>query len=286
MRPAKAARLGFIYALLTVLSIVWLVPIFWLLLQSFRLSPTGNVNSFFPSNFTFRNYILLFTDPTAGGIFFFRTLVNTLFVAVLTCIMSTLFILSIAYVLSRFRFRLRKPYMKLALILGMFPGFLAIIAVFSMLGEIGLINGFWGLIGLSLVYSSAAGIGFFISKGYFDTVSKNLDEAARIDGASNARVFFRIILPLSKPIIVFTVLVAFIVPWSDFIFASFILRNAEWRTVPVGLFNLINEGTDAIDMFFTRFAAAAIIVAIPTSLLFLLMQRFYVAGITGGGVKG
>ncbi|MCL2861790.1 MAG: ABC transporter permease subunit [Firmicutes bacterium] len=281
---SKVSLFTFKNIFLYVMCAIWLVPIIWLLLQSFREFPTGNVAEFWPQNWTFQNYILLFTEQSAV-MNFGRWFLNTLVIAIITCVMTTLFVLSIAYVLSRYKFKLRKPYMNIALILGMFPGFLTMIALFVMLSNVGLLNGFWHYLALPIVYSSGAGIGFFMAKGFFDTIPNNLDEAARIDGASNARVFFTIILPLSKPIIIFTILTSFLGPWADFMFAGYVIREVDFFTVAVGLYNIIITPA-SIDQFFTRFAAGSVIVGLPTALLFIFLQRFYVGGVTGGAVKG
>jgi len=267
------------------MCVVWLVPIFWLFIQSFRAHPTHMGGSFFPDYWTFQNFILLFTDDAAGALNFGQWFFNTLVVAIITAVMSTLFTVSIAYVLSRFKFRFRKPYMNIALILGMFPGFLTVIVIATLFRGLGIMEGYWFFLTLPLVYSSGAGLGFFISKGFFDTISKTLDEAARIDGASNARIFFRIILPLSRPIIVFVILTSFLGPWGDFLFASFILRGQEdFMTIAVGLYNIVSVDGNA--WLFVRFAASSVIIAIPIAALFIFLQRFYVGGVTGGAVKG
>jgi len=285
LKPGNIIKLSILQIALIVMCIVWLIPIFWIFIQSFRAHPNHlGVTEFFPNYWTFQNYILLFTDLDSGMLFG-QWFLNTLIIAVITAVMSTLFVLSIAYVLSRFQFRFRRPYMNLALILGMFPGFLTIIAIGSLFQELGMIGGGWFFLTLPLVYSSGAGLGFFISKGFFDTISKTLDEAARIDGASNARIFFQIILPLSKPIVVFVILTSFLGPWGDFLFAGFILRNeTEFQTVAVGLFAILTG--DGTSHLFVRFAASAVLIAIPIASLFIFLQRYYVSGVTGGAVKG
>jgi arabinogalactan oligomer/maltooligosaccharide transport system permease protein len=197
-------------------------------------------------------------------------------------IISTLFVLMVAYTLSRLRFKFRKPMMNIALILGMFPGFMAMIAIYYVIKSIGLQQ---SLLALVLVYSGGAGLGYFIAKGFFDTIPFSLDEAALIDGATKNDVFWKITLPLSKPIIIYTVLMSFMAPWMDFIFVSVIMRdNYEMYTVALGLWKMLDR--EVIYEYFTRFAAGSVLVAIPISALFILMQRFYVGGVTGGSVKG
>ncbi len=213
---------------------------------------------------------------------FSRWFLNTFFVALASCVLSTIITLMVAYAMSRFRFRARKPFMKIALILGMFPGFMSMIAVYYILKAFGLDG---QLVSLVLVYSGGAGLGFYIAKGFFDTVSKSLDESARLEGASSWQVFWKIIVPMSKPIIVYTALMAFISPWSDFIFAKVILgTNRESYTVAIGLFEFLDSTHK--NTFFTCFAAGSILIAVPVVLLFIFLQKYYVEGITGGSVKG
>jgi arabinogalactan oligomer/maltooligosaccharide transport system permease protein len=276
-KVAKAAKIGVLQTWFTLMCAVWLLPIIWILLHAFRQSPSGNVTYFWPRNWTIDNFVNLFDTP---GMDFGLWFGNTLLVAVLTAILTTLIIMTTAYVLSRYRFRLRKSYMKLALILGMFPGFLGMLVIWNMI----VVFEFPPLIMLSIVYSSLAGLGFFIAKGFFDTIPRSLDEAAMIDGASRSRVFFRIILPLSKPIIVYTVIMAFLAPWADFMLVRFVVPSSQYWTVSVGLHNMISE--QSIGQYFTMFCAGAVLVGLPTSLLFMLMQRYYVSGLTSGAAKG
>ena len=172
--------------------------------------------------------------------------------------------------------------MNIALVLGMFPAFMSMIAVYYVLKTIGLTQ---SLTALVLVYSGAAGLSFYVAKGFFDTIPRSLDEAARIDGATNFQIFYKITLPLSKPIIVYTAMTAFMAPWADFIFARVIMGdNYEKYTVAVGLYTMLSR--ELIDRYFTQFAAGAVLIAVPITLLFIILQRFYVEGITGGAVKG
>lgn len=268
-----------VYTILIVMCVIWLIPILWLILQAFRLEAGGLSQKFFPTGYTLRNFVTLFTDPTYN---FTRWFFNTLLVAVCSCVIATIITLATAYVMSRFRFGARKPLMQVALVLGMFPGFMSMIAVYYILKALSLEQ---TLVALVLVYAGSAGLSFYISKGFFDTVPKGLDEAARLDGASRSVAFFRIILPLSKPIIVYTALMAFMSPWGDFIFARIIMGDAVQNyTVAIGLYKMIDK--ENIDKYFTTFAAGAVVVAAVISAVFIGLQKYYVAGITGGSVKG
>ena len=262
---------------LILLCLIWLIPIVWIILQAFRGEPGAITYTFFPKELTFDNFIRLFRDTL-----FMRWFGNTLLVAVCSCVLSTLITLMVAYGMSRFQFKMRKPFMRIAFILGMFPGFMSMVAVYYILKAFHLDG---QLVSLILVYSGGAGLGFYVAKGFFDTISKSLDEAARLDGATNWQVFWKIIVPLSKPIIVYTALMAFISPWSDFIFAKVILgTNREQYTVAIGLFEFLD--TTHKSTMFTCFAAGSILVAVPVVLLFIFLQRYYVEGITGGATKG
>lgn len=269
-----------IYFVLTLMSILWLIPIVWIVLTSFRAEKGSFVPNFIPKSFTLDNYIQLFTDTSIFN--FPKWFANTFFVASVSCIITTFVTLATAYVMSRMRFKMRKPFMNIALVLGMFPAFMSMIAVYYVLKSINLTQNLWALI---LVYSSSAALQFYISKGFFDTIPKSLDEAAKLDGATNAQIFYKIILPLSKPIIVYTALTAFMSPWMDFIFAKMIMGTEyDSYTVAIGLFTMLDK--ENIYSCFTRFAAGSVCIAVPITILFIFMQKFYVEGVTGGAVKG
>lgn len=272
----------FIHVFLAMLAAVWVLPIFWIILTSFRAEQGSYVSTFFPKGYTFANYVKLFTDRNVLN--FPRMFANTLIIAVFTCIISTFFVLSVSYSLSRMRFKLRKPYMNLAMILGLFPGFMAMIAEYYILKALGLTEGSAVRLALIIVYSAGTGLGFQIAKGYFDTIPRSVDEAAIMDGATQWQVFTRITMPLSKPIIIYTVMTSFIAPWVDFIFAKVIVRaNADQFTVAIGLWNMLQK--EYINQWYTSFAAGAVIISLPIAILFVYMQKFYVEGMSGA-VKG
>lgn len=268
-----------VYVILAVLAFIWILPIIWLLLQSLRGEEGAYVDYLFPKEWTFGNYTNLFTNEQYP---YGRWLLNTLLVAACSCVISTLFVLMTSYALSRLRFKLRKTFLNIGLILGMFPGFMSMAATYAIMEVIGLSQ---NLVALVIIYSAGAALGYQISKGYFDTISRSLDEAARIDGATNFQIFYKILLPLTKPIIVYTALTTFISPWTDYIFVSYFMKdNIDNYTVAYGLFKMTER--ESITEFFTTFCAGAIVVAIPITILFVIMQKFYVAGVTGGAVKG
>lgn len=278
MKNKRRFQLGLVYAILIVLSLFWLFPIAWVVLTSFRGEGTAYVGYFLPKTFTLDNYIKLFTNETFP---FGRWFINTFMVATWTCIISTFITVAMAYSLSRIKFKHRNGFLKLALVLNMFPGFMSMIAVYYILKALGLTQ---TLMALVLVYSAGAALGFYIAKGFFDTIPYSLDESAMIDGATRMDIFFKITLPLSKPIIVYTALLAFMGPWIDFIFAQVILGDATSKyTVAIGLFSMLQP--DTINNWFMAFTAGSVLIAIPITLLFIFMQKYYVEGITGGSVK-
>lgn len=280
---AKKVKNTLIHIFLTVLALVWIFPIVWIILTSFRAASGAYSDTFIPEEFTIRNFVRLFTET---GVFNFgRWFVNTFVIAVFTCILATFYLVSIAYVMSRLRFRSRKPLLNMALILGMFPSFMSMIAVYYILKGVGLTEGAWKMVALILVYSGGSGIlQFYVAKGFFDTIPRALDEAAMVDGATRWRVFSRIIMPLSRPIVVYTILTSFIAPWIDFILARVIIgTDAKYYTVALGLWNMLEK--ENINQWYTRFAAGAVCVSIPIAILFLIMQRYYSDGLSGA-VKG
>lgn len=271
-----------IHAILAILAFIWVLPIFWVVLTSFRGERGSYVTTFFPKTYTFDNYIKLFTDTSILN--FPKMFMNTFIIAIFTCIISTIFVLSVAYTMSRMRFKMRQPFMNICMVLGLFPSFMSMIAVYYILKALGMAEGSMIRVALIVVFSAGTGMGFYVAKGFFDTIPKALDEAAIIDGATRWQVFTRITVPLSKPIIVYTILTSFMAPWVDFIFAKVICRaDARYYTVSIGLWKMLEK--EYIDSWYTCFAAGAVVVSIPIAILFLVTQKFYVDGMAGA-VKG
>ena len=271
----------FSQVVLTLLAMLWIVPLFYLLIQSFRGEPGAWSPTFFPQQWTLNNYKRLFTATEFPS--WYR---NTFIIAIVSCIITTAFVLAVSYAFSRMKFKSRRPMMNVMLILGMFPGFMSMSAVYFLL-KILLPNNYQSMVSLIIVYSAGAALSYYVAKGFFDTVPKSLDEAARIDGASRARIFWKIILPLSKSIIIYTVLISFIAPWCDFIFVSYIMSgvpDTSRYTVALGMYRWLER--ESIQQYFTTFCAAAVIVATPITGLFMWLQKYYVGGVTGGAVKG
>ena len=265
------------HLLLALLAIIWLIPIVWLVVTSLSVTKGVSNQHFFPEHWTIANYKQLFLQPDTAANFpaWFK---NTFIVAVFSCLVSSCFVLMVSYAFSCMRFKARKPLMSFSIILGMFPGVLSMIAVYFVLKMIGLTDSMAGLV---IVYSAGSGLGFLVLKGFFDTIPVSLREAARLEGASEATIFAKIIIPLSKPMIVYTIINAFLSPWMDFVMARIMIKSkdsSDW-TVAIGLYNLLQK--TLIGDYFAIFCAGGVMIAIPISILFVVMQKFYVDGVTG-----
>ena len=271
-----------VHVILGILAVIWVFPIVWVIPTSFRAEKGSYVSTFFPQSFTLDNYAKLFTDTTILN--FPQMFMNTLFIAICSCILATFYVLAVSYCLSRLRFKMRKPYMNMAMILGLFPGFMSMVAVYFILKALGMTEGNLIKLALILVYSGGAALSFQIAKGFFDTIPIAVDEAAILDGCTRWQIFTKVTLPLSKPIVIYTVLTSFMSPWLDFIFAKVICRaNADQYTIAIGLWRMLEK--EYIDSWYTSFAAGAVLISVPIAALFLYMQRYYVDGLSGA-VKG
>ena len=270
-----------IYILLIIMSIIWLIPFVCIVLQSFRVESTHQVGYVIPKQWGFDNYINLLSTP------FPRWYLNTFIMALAVAVLQTIIVLCMSYTLSRFRFKMRQGLMRFMLILGMFPGMLAMIILYRVLDDLHLSGQYGNSVpGLILVYVASSGMGYYVSKGFFDTIPKSLDEAARVDGATRAQVLYKIILPLAKPIVIYTILTAFMGPWGDFVFARYVSQLIpKAMNVAVGLQSWLATDTMTHNNY-TLFCAGGVVVAIPVAILFMCLQRYYVEGVTGGAVKG
>ncbi len=269
-----------VYLILIVMSIIWLFPFVGLVLQSFRGEYGGMVNYLVPKQWSLANYQFLF----GSGSNFPRWYTNTLIISIAVAVLQTVIVICVSYALSRMRFKGRKALMNIWLVLGMFPGFLTMICLYYLLKQLGLTEA-GAVPGLILISFASSGMGYYVCKGYFDTIPKSLDEAAIIDGATRAQILWKMIIPLSKPIIIYTALVAFMGPWCDYIFASYVaFGNEKGYNVAVAMTRWV--WTNDYQGYFTRFCAGGILVAIPVTILFMCLQKYYVEGVTGGAVKG
>ena len=278
LKALNRASNSVIYVLLVCISIIWLIPFIFITLQSFRVESTWQVGYVIPQEWGFKNYIDLWNSD------FKRWYLNNFITAIITAVIQTVIVLCMSYTLSRFRFKMRGALMRFMLILGMFPGMLTMIILYRVLKDLGMTQAN-AVPGLILVYVASSGMGYYVSKGFFDTIPKSLDEAARVDGATRFQVLSKIILPLAKPIVIYTILTAFMGPWGDFVFARYISFGASaGMNVAVGMNGWLS--LDQIHDRYTMFCAGGVIVAVPVTILFLCLQRYYVEGVTGGAVKG
>ncbi|WP_424767102.1 sugar ABC transporter permease [Paenibacillus sp. sgz302251] len=276
-KSANFVRLTLSYLVLIFIAVCAIYPALWVLLSSLRPGTSLYSPTLIPDTFTFAHYKELFTNQSFRyGVWY----INTLKIATLTMIFSTILITLSMYALSRFRFRGRKNILTTMLVLGMFPGFMSMIAIFIVLLQLNLLDTHAALI---LVYSAGSVLGGFVVKGFFDTIPRSLDEAARIDGATHLQVFVKIMLPLSRPMLTYVALTSFTGAWVDFIFARLVLRSKENWTLAVGMWDLVSSYQNSN---FTLFAAGSILIAIPITLLFVFLQRFLVQGMMSGASKG
>ena len=271
----------FAHLFLAILAVIWLVPIVWVFAESFNKNTAPYTSSFFPKEWTLDNYKVLLTDRNVLD--FPKMFGTTFIIACFTCAISLIFVLSVAYCMSRMRFRVRKTFMNVVLILGMFPGIMAVTAIYFILKALGLSSGAMTTVALILVYSAGSGAGFYVMKGYMDTIPTSLDEAALLDGCTRFQVFYKIIIPICKPMIVYQAIIGFLTPWLDFVMAKVICRTQSNYTVALGLWLMLQK--EYIQNWYARFAAAAVVISIPIAILFIVMQRFYQESMSGS-VKG
>lgn len=283
MKTRRTIGNAITYIVLVLISIIWLFPFVCLFLQSLRSYNEGGggmVDYLLPKQFSLDSYAFLLSSESQ----FVRWYGNTLIIAAFVAVLQTIVVLCVSYALSRMRFKGRTFLMRFWLILGMFPGFLSMICLYFLLKQFGLTQA-GAIPGLILISVASSGMGYYVTKGYFDTIPKALDEAARIDGASRARVFFTMILPMSKPIIIYAALVAFMAPWCDYIFASYVAFGySDSYNVAVAMQRWV--WTNDYQGYFTRFCAGGMLIAVPVTILFICLQKYYVEGVTGGAVKG
>ena len=268
-----------VYLVLIAITLIWLFPFFGLVMESFKVNTRAMDGELFPQKFGLDNYIRLFKETD-----FLKWFRNTAIMGVATAVFQTFFVLSMSYTLSRLRFKGRKFLMNFMLILGMFPGFLTLILIYKVFSDLGLTMQM-APVGLVIVYCASSGMGYYVSKGFFDTIPKTLDEAARVDGATRMQVFYKVIMPLSGSIVIYTILMGFMAPWGDFMLASYLIHeNSAGMSVAVGMYEWLSK--TMVNTNYTMFCSAGVVVAVPVTTVFLCLQKYYVEGVTGGTVKG
>lgn len=274
IRPATNIKAVIVYAIVLLISFIFAFPCIWLILSAFNANGSLlTLDGFFPESYSFVTFKTLFTEKVEHD--YMRWFGNTLFVAGISCVISTVLVLAVSYTMSRYRFKSRKQMMKVTLLLNIFPNFMNMTALFVIMTQFDLINNLWGLI---LLYSSGATMGFLVQKGFFDTIPSTIYDAATLDGATDLRVFVSITLPLSKPMIVYTALTAFVWPWSDFMLPKLLLPDKSQWTVAIGL-NWLDESK------FSIFAAGSVFIAVPIVALYIALSKYLIQGGAAGAVK-
>ena len=274
IRPATTIKAVIVYVIVLLISFIFAFPCIWLILSSFNANGSLlTLDGFFPESYSFDTFKTLFTEKVEHD--YMTWFGNTLFVAGISCVISTVLVLAVSYTMSRYRFNGRKQMMKATLLLSIFPNFMNMTALFVIMTQFDLINNLWGLI---LLYSSGATMGFLVQKGFFDTIPSTIYDAATLDGATDLRVFVSIALPLSKPMIVYTALTAFVWPWSDFMLPKLLLPDKSQWTVAIGL-NWLDESK------FSIFAAGSVFIAVPIVALYIALSKYLIQGGAAGAVK-
>lgn len=277
-KTEKVIRLTISYFILLVAAIVVIYPLLWVIGSSFNPGQSLSGSTMFPENPTFKHYLELFDMDNSNYVLWY---INSMKISLITMALSVISVSLTAYAFSRYRFVGRKNGLLTFLVLQMIPNFAALIAIFVLAQRTGLLDTHLGLI---LIYTGGQiPMNTWLMKGYLDTIPKELDESARMDGAGHLRIFWQIIMPLAKPIISVVALFSFIAPFGDFILARVMLRSEEKFTMGVGLYELVSKqfGNE-----FTTFAAGSVLIAIPITILFLMFQKYFVSGLTAGGTKG
>ncbi|MFM2480844.1 sugar ABC transporter permease [Celerinatantimonas sp. YJH-8] len=277
IRTRNFIRLFFTYLTVLVISVIIIYPLIWTVGASLNPGSSLLSTDLIPKNVSLIHYRELFS----GNIPYLTWYYNSLKISIMTMILTLICVSFTAYAFSRFRFKGRKNGLMLFLLLQMIPQFSALIAIFVLAQMLGLVNSHFALV---LVYvGGMIPMNTYLMKGYLDAIPRDLDESARMDGASNIRIFIEIIMPLSKPIIAVIALFSFTGPLGDFILSSTILRTPEKYTLPIGLYNLVAQKMGAS---YTTYAAGAVLISVPVALIFLSLQKYFVSGLTAGGSKG
>lgn len=272
----KRLNLILVFVLLTSVALFTLYPLFYVVSAAFAKGQSISSLDIIPFNneFTLEHFKNLFKNT--GYIRWFK---NTFIVAASTSVLTVIVSSLGAYVLSRFKFPMKKPMMVTMLILQIFPSMLGMIAIYVLLLRINGLDTLWGLV---LVYL-AGNIPYntWLVKSYMDTIPRSLDEAAKLDGATPFQTFVKVILPITTPILSFLAIITFTAPWMDFIFPKLILRSSENMTLALGLFGFVTDKKNE----FASFAAGSLLVAIPFVIFFLFAQKRMISSLSAGAIK-
>lgn len=275
----RIIRLTVTYTILILVSLIILYPLAWTIGASFNPGNSLVSTSLIPKNPTLSQYVEL--SKTSATFYYFQWFLNSLKISLITMVLSVFLVSITAYAFSRFDFHGRKNGLVMFLLLQMIPQFSALIAIFVLAQMLHLVNSHILLI---LIYTGGMiPMNTYLMKGYFDSIPKDLDESAKIDGASNSRIFWQILMPLAKPMLAVVAMNGFTGPLGDFAISSVVLREPKSYTLPISLYNLIS---DKMGASYTTFAAGAILISIPIAVVFVLLQKNFVTGLTQGGTKG
>lgn len=279
----RLRRIGQIIVTIFIL-IFALFPIVWIISAAFNPSSSLANQSLIPPNASTVNFEQLLNDPLHP---FFLWMWNSVKIATITAVLSVFVTMLSAYAFSRFRFRGRQSLLVTILLIQVFPNLLTMVALFLFLRQIGEYFPLFGLNshgGLILVYLGAQmGINIWLMKGYFDSIPRDIDESAAVDGATHWQAFWALIFPLVRPVIAVVGVLVFVGTFNEFILANVLLRSTEQWTLMVGLYLFVTQN---FAQSWGIFAAGALIGAIPTVIIYALLQDFIVSGLTSGAVKG
>jgi arabinogalactan oligomer/maltooligosaccharide transport system permease protein len=274
-KAKKIFTTALIYIELVIVAVIVIYPLLWVIGSS--LNPLNGIarSSIIPENPTLDNYLRLFQKTQYG-----KWYLNTFYVALVTTIFSIVIHTMTAFVFARFNFRFRKSGLLLVMILQMFPSFMGLTALYMVALNFGMLNN----LNMLVIIYVAGGIpqNIWLVRGYMLNIPRSMDEAASIDGVTKMQLFFKIILPLSMPIVFFIAVTSFMGPWMDYMLPRYLINMNERRTLAIGLFDLIN-GQNAD---FTAFCAGAVLVAVPITALYMVFQRFLLEGLMAGANKG
>lgn len=274
----KIIRLTVSYLVIAIMFAIVIYPILWIIGSSFNPGNSLSGSTMFPKNPTLDHYKELFDMKNSDYLIWYY---NSLKISIMTMILTVITVSFTAYAFSRYRFVGRKNGLMTFLILQMIPNFAALIAIYVLAVRTGLLDTHIGLI--LLYVGGQIPMNTWLMKGYLDTIPRELDESAKMDGAGHLRIFFQIVMPLAKPIIAVVALFAFVAPFGDFILAKILISSSDQYTIAVGLYELVGKKFGAE---FTKFAAGSVLIAIPIATLFLFFQKYFVSGLTAGGTKG
>lgn len=277
-------KLGWRHVVAWVALFFALFPVLWVVSAAFTNDPSISSGNLIPRETTLDNFQRLFENPDQP---YLRWYINTMALAIITAISTVLIAAMAAYAFSRFRFKGRKVGLMFLLLVQMFPQFLSLVAIYLIMSQITDVFAGIGLdtlTGLGLVYlGGSMGVNAWLIKGFFDTIPMEIDESAKVDGATHGQIFWGIILPLAAPVLAVVGLLSFIGTINEFIIASALLQSPENKTLAVGLQGFISQ---QYSENWGPFAAGALLAAIPVVILFMFLQRFIVSGLTAGSVKG